>query len=528
MKKFSFIILAAIAFLSGVGTSCSDPDAVKDLVLDRVLSPTGISARVSQNLNIIVNWDRMGGATKYEVEGYMDAPNYDREPDYFHVASDTIDTLKNLVGETTYYIRVRAIDENNESRNSKWVEINRTTLAEQNMNSIKQADITANSVTVSWTPGIAVDKIIVAPTSSTSTASTTEYPLNDAEKAAGKATVTGLMAETSYRATLKYGDKTRGFATFKTAIDFSGGDVINLTPDGDWKSAIENAAAGSKIALAPGKYELTDAKLKINSSVTIGAKDPANMPVLNTCIQVIDGSALYLYQVVLDGEGTDGSQAINFVTDGASYGALNIDGCEVRNYTKGFYYINVAAAVASVTINNCVIHDIECNGGDMFDSRKGYIGQVNLTNSTIYNSAKSRDVFRMDDASATLGGAPVYVVTNNTFYNVGNGGANYRIFYVRYANNKITFTSNVVANFKNKRGFANSSATDNTPTLSNNLYYNTQNLLTLADGNTEAVLWFDESGTDIIDNPFTDADNFNFYLNSELLRSYAAGDPRWY
>jgi len=35
-------------------------------------------------------------------------------------------------------------------------------------------------------------------------------------------------------------------------------------------------------------------------------------PVINTCIHIYNGASLYLYQVVLDGTNTDGSQAIEF------------------------------------------------------------------------------------------------------------------------------------------------------------------------------------------------------------------------
>ena len=105
MKKYINHLMAAavIATCGALTTSCSDPEDVQALTLDRVLSPTGISARVSENLNIIVSWDEMNGATGYEVEGYIDAPDYGtRTPDYTATKKNPIDTLKNLIGETTY------------------------------------------------------------------------------------------------------------------------------------------------------------------------------------------------------------------------------------------------------------------------------------------------------------------------------------------------------------------------------------------------------------------------------------------
>ena len=69
MKKYilSICTLAAICIGCVTVTSCSDPDDLNDLVLDRILSPTNITARISQDVNIIVSWDEMKGASSYEI-----------------------------------------------------------------------------------------------------------------------------------------------------------------------------------------------------------------------------------------------------------------------------------------------------------------------------------------------------------------------------------------------------------------------------------------------------------------------------
>lgn len=136
------------------------------------------------------------------------------------------------------------------------------------------------------------------------------YTLNSTDISSGSATITGLTPETNYRATLKLGEKTRGYSTFTTNLDLS--DAIELTPADDWISAIQDATPGSKFALAPGEYVLTAAKLQINNNVVIAAKNSAEPPVINTCIHIYNGASLYLYQVVLDGTNTDGSQAIEY------------------------------------------------------------------------------------------------------------------------------------------------------------------------------------------------------------------------
>lgn len=528
MKKYivSICALAAVCIGSFTVTSCSDPDDVNDLVLDRILSPTGITARVSQDVNIIVSWDAMKGASSYDVEAYADSPDYDqRTPDVIQTTTLTESTLTNLIGETDYYIRVRANDENDATRTSKWIEIMRTTNPEQNMNRIKAGDIQSTSVIVTWTPGIQADAIVCTPTAANSPAQTVTYTLTATDLSSGTATITGLEPETSYRATLRLGEKTRGYSTFTTNLDLRG--AIELTPTDDWVGAIEGAAAGTKFALAPGQYTLTSAKLQINSSVILAAQNSGNLPVINTCFHLNNGSALSLYQVILDGTGTDGSQTIEYKTDGG-FGDLVIDGSEIRNYTKGLIYINVAAVPNTIKISNSLIHDIECSGGDFIDSRKGGWNNLNISSTTIYNSAAKRDILRADDASSAVSASMITTIDRCTFYNVGSGNANYRFFYLRFKGNTNTFTNNVVANFNNTRGFANSTAVG-TPTYSNNYYYACKNLISQAEGNSQSGLTcFDTEGKVLENNPFANPDNGDFTITDELYQSYGFGDPRWY
>ena len=162
----------------------------------------------------------------------------------------------------------------------------------------------------------------------------------------------------------------------------------------------------------------------------------------------------------------------------------------------------------------------------MFDSRSGGFNAFNLTNSTIYNSAKTRDFIRMDDASSKVTATPVITVDHCTLYDVGSGDANYRLLYVRFAGNTINWTNNVVANTNNKRGFSNQAKT-NIPTFKNNFYFNTKNLVSADDTADATITFFDAEGTVVADNPFNDAANADFKVVNEKIQDKEAGDPRW-
>ena len=83
-----------------------------------------------------------------------------------------------------------------------------------------------------------------------------------------------------------------------------------------------------------------------------------------------------------------------------------------------------------------------------------------------------------------------------------------------------------MTDFNNKRGFANQKSTDAAPTLENNYYWNTQNLLSLADGNSEAISWFDTNGKEV-DPQFKNAAAGDFTVGNEDVKYYGIGYPRW-
>ena len=145
----------------------------------------------------------------------------------------------------------------------------------------------------------------------------------------------------------------------------------------------------------------------------------------------------------------------------------------------------------------------------MFDCRKGRIDNLNLLESTIYNSAASRDFIRMDDASA-LGGAPVITVNKCTIDGASNKGK--RLLYVRYVGNVINWTNNIVSN-------------TGVPTFQNNVYFNCAKL-NVADVEGKSNMFADEAGK--VDDPeYKNAAKGDFTIGNESVKKLGVGDPRW-
>ena len=529
MKLNKYICMLGLATMA-LTTACDDQsDLVTEIDYSRLFAPINLEAKVTNQVNVRLNWSAVNGATSYIVEFYEDT---DQVTDSEENDSEVLDysgtpvkslsdvtaeqlpiVVKGFESETKYLVRVMATGEKSDS---KWSGTRFKTSAEQIMEEVLPEELTATSVVLRWTAGEAAEKIVITP-------GDIEHQVTADEIAAGAATITGLTPETEYTAKLlKSNGKSRGSVTFETLIDLGG--AIGVYPEDDWTTLLSEAEEGTIFAFFPGKYSMPldengkVGKLALTKSISIKAVRPNDRPVINGSFQLKAGASLInLKQVILDGTGTDGSQAFDY-KDAGTYTGLEFDDCEIRSYGKGVFYINVAAQLDHITINNSLIHDIVCDGGDMFDCRSGAYNSFMLTNSTVWNSCAERDFVRMDDKSSNFAGvAPVITISNNTLVGVSNN-AGKRILYVRFKGNSITFTNNIVAstlaNFSNQKNTA-------VPTFGKNVYFEATGL-SKAGANANA-LWVDDKATEA-DPKFKDASKGDFTVGNENV---TVGDPRW-
>lgn len=529
MKLNKYICMLGLATMA-LTTACDDQsDLVTEIDYSRLFAPINLEAKVTGQVNVRLNWSTVSGATSYVVEFYEDTDQVtdseENDSEVLDYAGSPVKTLsdvtpeqlpivvKGFESETKYLVRVMA---KGEKADSKWSGARFKTSAEQIMQEVLPEELTATSVVLRWTPGEEAEKIVITP-------GNMEHKVTAAEVAAGAATIEGLTPETAYTAKLmKANGKSRGSVSFETLIDLGG--AIGVYPEDDWTTLFAEAEEGTIFALFPGTYTMpldengAMTKVVLSKSISLKAVRPNDRPVINGSFQIQEGASLISFkQVVFDGKGTDGSQCFDYKAAGI-YTGLEIDDCEIRNYGKGVFYINVAAQLDHITINNSLIHDIECDGGDMFDCRSGAYSSFTLTNSTVWNSCAERDFVRMDDKSSNFAGvAPVITISNNTLVGVSNN-ASKRILYVRFKGNSINFTNNIVAstlaNFSNQKNTA-------VPTFDKNIYFEATGL-SQAGANANA-LWVDDKAKEA-DPKFKDAANGDFTVGNEDV---TAGDPRW-
>ena len=518
MRFFKYMSTALLSLgLLFAFVNCSDDlaDEVKSIRYDRLFSPTNLSSTVINNVNVRLQWTKNSLAESYTIELFADdSLSFAGSPAITVAdvkASQLPFVVEGLDGATRYSARVKAVSsEISESRWSPGVTFKTGT--ENILLPFEDGDITASSVTLRWSAGQTATVIKLAP-------GDISHAVTSAEIAAGVATIEGLTAETDYTIRLMNGEKVRGTAAFKTLVDI--GNAIPVTPEDDFLAMLASANDGDAFALFPGNYG-DASKFQVSKNIQIKGVYPFDKPVLSGYISISGNSSLTLENIIMDGGGLkDGNQAIVFETVGATYGNIIVESCEIRNHVKGFYYLNVAALVESITINNSLLHDIECSGGDFMDSRTGAIKVITLSNSTIYNSALQRDLIRYDNASANFPGVvPKIIVNRNTFYNVCDGTSR-RLLYVRFTGNTITFTNNIVAASK---GIFTNQISTGIPAFGNNNYYQAPGYL--PGGSTTQNVFFDDTGL-TFDPKFENPSAGNFKVKSDDILSLQIGDPRW-
>ena len=433
------------AMALGAG-SCSEPDDVISSVdYARLFSPTEVEARVKERTSVQVSWTTRETRAKKFIVAIATDETF-AVTDRIEEVESSPCTIKSLDGETDYFVCVKAVADDKESKWSPAVKF--TTDAENICQPLQDGDLQAKSVTVRWTPGEEVHAIEVTDAAGALVA-TREVTLPECDK--GAATVEGLTPETTYTFTLKRSGKTRGSITVTTEVDLDG--AIKVTPEDNWVDMLKQATAGDVFAFMPGDYTAEDAEtssVNIAASISIKAAKSTNKPVIyGVNFKLADGASFDLINVIVNGHNGTAAhtdQAIVTAADGA-IDHIAVTGCEISNFTKGVIYVNTATAINKIDFNHNYIHDIECNGGDGFDFRKGAAVEFSFTNNSVVNVAAigKRDLFRMDSGGASVVAAGKIVIKNNNFDNCSASGK--RVLYIRLGDKfPITFTHNVLSN----------------------------------------------------------------------------------
>lgn len=520
MKKHILPVacMAALLMAGGVISSCSDIDPVHSLELSRVLSPTNLSVRIRNSVNLELTWDAMDKATSYTVEVYQGetaegTPVFTQEG----INAETYTVKAGLLGETVYYVQVKAVGEG--IADSKWTGMKVTTDAEQIFKAVDASEITHHSAVIRWIDGMmtnadAGNKVIVTPVSDASAA--LEYTVTNEDVTNGYVTIDGLTQDTEYQAVMKRGSVTRGTVNFKTRIDT--GDMIPIDEGDNLAEKLADANEGDAFVLLGSSYTLTE-DFELTKSISLTSIDPTNKPTISggRFIFSSDVASFSMSNIIFDVENNYG----NFLeAKGGSLGSLTLEGCEIKNTNNNMIYSNAAADFGTITVDNCIISNIGDGGDGVFDIRKGTLTSVTIINSTITDV--KRTFIRIEVPTA-------FSMKNCTLYNVATADNSNNRGLFSLAKGKTLEVENCLfygiglatPTNANSGVWGRSDKMKATATYANNYYYDCPNLWSnlYKDDNSSVATECDPQ--------FTDAANGDFTVQSQDLKDNQVGDPRW-
>ncbi len=536
MNKYLFAILACVVALT---TACDDrDDEITSIDYDRPFSPTGLEARVQNNVNVRLMWTSMAEGATYNIEIYEEdevSYSFTGTPVFkIEGVEGTEYTVEDLAGDTNFSAYIQAVVD---GKKSNYKGVSFKTGGEQ---SITDAVVDGNTITVYWKDGSNPTNVVIR----LNDEAIYDFTLSAEDLANGYYVVEGLEYETKYTVRLKRDDTNIGEKTATTSFDPSLGTPVS--GDGaDLAEAIAAIEDGGTLLLQEGTYILTSDDLgNLDKVITIqGATSDGSMPVIIAKFNLVSGGGLTIKGCELNGVNEEGGSTNDYLAQvnsgGSELSDLVYENCEIYGYSKGILYDNSGGEFDNITVTNCIIHDVNYGvggGGGFIDLRKTAFTTFTFTNNTVYNCVDKREFIRVDDASTTYSGyAPVIVVENNTIDNVVDEASQGYFAQIRYQGATITWSNNLITNcaLSTPAGYAKDATLAIEPSFSKNYYYNSPYLVGEAVGDVAyAGVFFDKAeGTVLTASPYTDPDNGDFTIvdNDETYHiiNDGIGDPRW-
>lgn len=506
------MVLVALCLIASGCKDDIDP-VVEDLALDRVLTPTNLTARIRNLTTVELSWNADERVDHYVVEFSEDSLEFNTIVFTDDVTADELPYQHVFAGETLYSARVKAVVEG--EPDSKWTAVTIETAQENIFLALEDGDIEATQVTLRWPANSEVTHFIINP-------GNIQRNITTEEKEAGEAVITGLTGETDYTIQLKNNAKNRGLVEFETLVDI--GDATAVYPEDNLADMIAAAEDGATLVLFPGDYTVNaGASIVINKSIALKGQLPGNKPMLHVQFTIASGATdVEFKDIDLDGDGTL-ANVFEYTSAGVDYGTLTMNGCTIHDFTARLVYGNVASKVAAVVIDNSVLTNVDAaNGGDFIDFRTTYLASATITNSTFDRCAPGRDFVRLDAAAAYTGTGltSTVLIDHCTFYGVSN--TQDRILYVRFNANVLTVQNSL---FAATDGYYTNQAATTQPTCANNNYFNAVGFFTPAYVTNAKT---DVSGNHTtLDPGFVNAAAGDFTITNQTLIDNAVGDPRW-
>lgn len=444
MKAIKYIYsLGLSAVLSGMlFTSCTDAnDWGVDTSFDRLFGTKQSSFTVTEGaVSAEVKWDATVNTEYYIIEVstdslYDDIPMGAENSIVYGKDGSIIQspyTITGLLGETTYYLRIKSMSKD---KQSNWVylpDYKFITDKEQILNEPSETEVTDESVSLTWEAGLEVTHITY-----TQDGTLVAYELSDEEKAAGKVTLMGLLAMTDYTFYIYNGEILRGEIEVTTGqsvmVESTMNNVAKNSATFSWDTSVGRLtgyyfAEGSAYPqeannsltdeqIASGKIELTG--LEPNTTYTVAVMRDKTVRAMQTFKTEMGIPSDYTQVTVADASdwnnalaGNSGKLAIVLAGDvDISNGTAQIpsgitsllvwggDDTSVKSYTFKTKGISFAGNMDAVELYNMNLISNGSTGNYIFDLN-GITANVTSLSVTSCDVSETRGVCRVRSGSS--------------------------------------------------------------------------------------------------------------------------------
>lgn len=448
INKYIYMLMTGTIVLGN--SACVDVnDWDVDSSYDRLFSPNSI--KVSADATTAeVSWDLSPSTNYYIIEinstdslyGQTEEPRANSIV-YGNDKSITTSpvTIENLVGNTKYFIRVRACSET--QGNSYWnylTDFSFKTKSENILNAVDNSQKGEDYITLSWTSGLAVTHIEYAKVVGTDENNNSilgevkTIELTTEQIAAGEATVEGLEASTSYQFTIYNKTAARGTRTVTTAlkapegnlkVQIHAGSTLTQTMLDSWAgegsvTVIFDAAAEFTLeGVDPTTGDPAGLTVPDNLSITFFGNNGVSKSVLKIAREVIMGgkhSYIRFENVIVKDAG---AQYLFNQGNDATVVELSFKDSEFIDFSRNIVRLKDQKSITidQLSFENCIITNQGTGGYPCIgmDAKEYTVSKMVFTN-TIFNTL-SHNIIALNNSSRGCATVNNIDFNNCTFYN---------------------------------------------------------------------------------------------------------------
>jgi len=519
-------------------TACSEPmEEITEVNYPSAFSPINLRVDLGTFDKATVTWKSFDDVRLYVVQlSQGDSLQFNNIIKEYETEATSL-ALTELIGETRYSVRVRALAFNADQEDSKWSALTFRTNAEQLFYNVANDDIKTGQITVRWTPNSTVTHLTVNPEIG-------NIALSGEEITAGVKTLTGLAPVTTYTISIYNGEQRRGSVIAVTKWRPSGDDVVELSQGDDFVAAVTDPANEGKIIyLAAGNYDWAS-NANFVRNITVYGDPDGERPVLEISVteplklNQVTADYIHFENVALVANRDDGyfiNQGTSATDHICSIGRLSFENCRINGLGRSLVRTQVAGErFDTIRINNCLIENSSRQAGQNYALIQCTVAfeafpEIFLTNTTVNHSYSN---FLSLGGGAGQPSGKNLTIENCTFYKTvgSNSETPDNRFFVDGGTNgplNITVRNCILGSV---RGVGSECGirthADSRVTATGN-YRTSDWVLTSGVANTSDVPATAYAGD--CNALFVDPENGNFHFkDSSFAGRSAAGDPRWW